>query len=232
MGTYRMRSSQLLTTVAAIVAAATLAACSAAPAGTGSRASGPASAAGERTVARVAARVEADHWAGTGDGRFDPEQGSVENTGGPLDVAIMGPGLIRVASAAGVAGYTRNGALHCDARGDLVVGPAGGCRVDPPINIPGGANGLTVSQDGAVTYVVAGGNRCRVAGQLRLCQFANPRGLKPVGNGVYAETEASGPPLVGNPGDNGSGQIQQGYRETSPDESAEEFAAWVRARRG
>ena len=37
----------------------------------------------------------------------------------------------------------------------------------------------------------------------------NPGGLRALGNNLYAETETSGEPLVGTPGSNGFGEINQ-----------------------
>ncbi len=165
--------------------------------------------------------------------QLDMTQGSVENTGGPLDLAIQGNGFFRVSilpSIAGGLGYTRNGSLFQNKDGDLVVGLGDGYRLNPPINIPVGATKIAVAQDGTVEYTAQSG-RVVQAGQLKLYQFVNPQGLNLEGGSIYTETPASGTPLISNPGDNGSGQIQQGYLETSNVDPVKELVSLIKTQR-
>jgi flagellar hook protein FlgE len=54
-----------------------------------------------------------------------------------------------------------------------------------------------------------------VLGQVVMANFNSPSGLKPLGQGQWAETTASGQPLVGVPGSGSNGAIQAGAIESS-----------------
>jgi flagellar hook protein FlgE len=54
-----------------------------------------------------------------------------------------------------------------------------------------------------------------VLGQVVMANFNSPSGLKPLGEGQWAETTASGQPLVGVPGSGSNGAIQAGAIESS-----------------
>src|SRR5438045_2799351 len=57
--------------------------------------------------------------------QIDTEQGSLQNTGAPLDVAIQGNGFFKVKIIDTVGdgtGYTRNGAFFINDKGELVLG--------------------------------------------------------------------------------------------------------------
>ena len=61
--------------------------------------------------------------------------------------------------------------------------------------------------------------------------FPNPSGLKSLGGNLYIETEASGPPEIGAPGENGFGVLQQGYLEMSNVNVVEEMVNMIIAQR-
>jgi flagellar basal-body rod protein FlgG len=68
-------------------------------------------------------------------------------------------------------------------------------------------------------------------GQLQLANFTNEAGLEPLGDNLYRETEASGGPLVGDPGDPGFGSIKQGYLEASNVDPVKEITDLITAQR-
>ncbi len=166
--------------------------------------------------------------------QLDMTQGSLENTGQPLDVAIQGDGFFRVKILPTIGdgtGYTRSGSFNLNKDGELVLGIGDGYRLVPAIKIPKGASGVSISQDGNVTYTPQGSNQTANAGQLQLTQFVNPQGLNLQGGNIYTETEASGTPLTGNPGENGSGQLQQNYLETSNVDPVKELVTLIKTQR-
>ena len=73
------------------------------------------------------------------------EQGTLYNTQGPLDVAIEGNGFFVVQQADGTPAYTRAGNLKTDGDGRLVTSE--GLPLDPPITVPPGAAGVSISAD-------------------------------------------------------------------------------------
>src|SRR3982750_965731 len=87
--------------------------------------------------------------------QIDTEQGSLESTGRPLDVAISGPGFFKVKlldSIGNGVGYTRNGAFFVNDKNELVLGIGDGYRLIPPVPIPAGPPDLRISQNGIINY--------------------------------------------------------------------------------
>jgi flagellar basal-body rod protein FlgG len=161
-------------------------------------------------------------------------QGSLDNTGGPLDVAIQGPGFFKVKILDSIGngfGYTRNGAFFVNDQGEMVVGMGDGYRLQPPITIPPGATNITISQDGQVSYMKPGTNASTVAGQMTISQFINPQGLDLLGGSIYIQTDASGAPVDSNPGENGAGQTMQNYLEESNVDPVKELVTLIKTQR-
>jgi flagellar basal-body rod protein FlgG len=115
----------------------------------------------------------------------DDRQGSTQETGEPLDVAIEGPGFIQV-KVDGKTWLTRDGHLQVDAQGRLATGD--GALIDPPITMPKGTtpDQIAIAADGTVT---AAGKK---VGQIRLVTVANPAGLDGGADNRFQATNASG----------------------------------------
>lgn len=116
------------------------------------------------------------------------DPGSMKETGGPLDVALVGNGFLGIQTPDGIQ-YTRAGNLTMDAegtvrnaRGMAVANADGG-----DITIPRNATDLRIDQKGVITS--AAGQH----GQLMVVEFDNYQRLDPRGNGLYATTEAAKP---------------------------------------
>jgi flagellar basal-body rod protein FlgG len=118
-------------------------------------------------------------------GRSDA-QGSIQETGRPLDVAIQGPGYIEVQRPDGTIGLTRNGALQTNAKGQLTNGQ--GMAVQPPITIPPGTDPSNVTIQGNGDVVVNG----KTLGQIKLVDVPAPNGLVADGDSIFSATAASG----------------------------------------
>jgi flagellar basal-body rod protein FlgG len=132
------------------------------------------------------------------------EQGSLQNTGRMLDVAIQGQGFIRVRQANGTVGLTRDGSLYVNGKGQLVTGTGG--RVLPAINVPPGTapDQITIATDG--TVLAAG----KSVGKIQLVTVRSPEGLTPAGDNLFTASAASGPVR------NATGAtLQQGFLEGS-----------------
>lgn len=150
------------------------------------------------------------------------KQGDFQETDNPLDLVIQGNGFFQVRRATGDIAYTRSGAFHLDQTGALVT--LNGEAVEPQITIPSAAQDVKVGSDGTVSYTLPGQTQAQVAGQIQLATFVNPGGLNSIGNNLYLPTDASGQPIVGNPGgQEGLGTLQQGYLEGSNVSVVEEF---------
>jgi len=67
--------------------------------------------------------------------------------------------------------------------------------------------------------------------QLQLFDFANPAGLRSVGQGLLVPTDASGDAVQGNPGNDEFGTILQGFLEMSNVDVVEEMIHMIMAQR-
>ncbi len=158
---------------------------------------------------------------------LDLTQGSLENTGRPLDVGIQGQGFfaVRIFPTLGNGiGYSRNGNFVVNKDGELVLNVGDGYKLTPPIQIPANATDITIGIDGTVSVLLAGQSNKQEVGQLQLTQFINPSGLQLQGGSIFTETEASGPPTSYHPGDGGTGQLLQGFLEASNVDKVHESA--------
>ena len=156
-------------------------------------------------------------------------QGAVVATNNSLDIAIEGEGFFMVQMPDGTNAYTRNGAFKLSAEGSLVT--ADGYIVDPEFNFPEDVQQVAITNDGFVQAYLAGETEPTELGQMELARFVNPAGLNALGRNLYAETSASGTPLTGAPGEDGLGQLNQGFLETSNVDVVEEMVAMISAQR-
>ena len=166
--------------------------------------------------------------------QLDLEQGSMEDTGRPLDVAIEGDGFFRVKILDSVGdgfGYTRNGAMFRNRDGQLVLGMGDGYKLVPTITLPEDARDVSISREGIIEYIRAGTLQKQQAGQLKVSTFVNPQGLKLLGGSIYVQTEASGEPAESNPGENGAGTVLQGFLEGSNVDPVKELVTLIKTQR-
>ncbi|RCS23972.1 flagellar basal-body rod protein FlgG [Phyllobacterium salinisoli] len=156
-------------------------------------------------------------------------QGSLSQTGNPLDVALTGNGWFQIQSPTGETFYTRAGAFNKNADGLLVT--IDGNPVEPAITIPAGAVEVTISESGQVFAKLQDQVQQVDLGQLTLANFTNEAGLEPLGDNLYRETEASGAPIVGVPGDPGFATLTQRYLEASNVDPVKEITELITAQR-
>lgn len=146
-------------------------------------------------------------------------QGSITETGDPLDLAIEGPGYFEVTRANGQKALTRNGTFGVDASGTIVNSE--GNRLTPPIKLPAGvsASEVSIATDGTVS---AG---ARKLGQIKLVTVTSPEHMLADGGGQLTPTAASGAPHPA------TGKIHQGALEASNVNMAGEMALMVSTQR-
>ena len=156
-------------------------------------------------------------------------QGSLQQSGNSLDVAIDGNGFFEVQLPDGTTGYTRDGAFKLDSQGRVVT--SSGLPVANGITVPQGATSISISADGVVSAIVAGNTQPQQLGSLAMSSFINPAGLEPVGQNLFKESAASGQPQQGTPGTNGLGFIKQGFLESSNINVVEELVNMIQTQR-
>ncbi len=156
-------------------------------------------------------------------------QGSLSPTGKDFDVAIRGEGFFKIQMPDGTFAYTRDGSFEMDAQGRIVT--AQGNLVQPGITIPQNASSITINQQGTVSVTLPGQTAAQVLGQFSLTRFINKAGLQAIGDNLFTETPASGPPQDGVPTVDGMGNLQQGNLEQANVEAVTEISDLIAAQR-
>lgn len=156
------------------------------------------------------------------------KQGDLQPTGNSLDVAIQGDGFFQVRKSDGSFAYTRDGSFKISGDGRIVT--ANGYVVEPELTLSDDVLQINIGRSGSVE-VQTSGNNTYVVDTIQLVRFMNPGGLIALGDNLYAESEASGPPMLGTAGVDGYGEIHQGYIEASNVDIVEEMIAMITAQR-
>jgi len=158
-------------------------------------------------------------------------QGSLQNTGNKLDVAIEGEGFFGVTLPDGTQAYTRDGTFKIDSNMEIVTSQ--GYRLNPPIVLPDNFDigSLTISKDGLVTVKAAGSDEDIEVGRIFLYRFINPAGLTNLGENFVKESPASGPAVQGTPSLDGFGKTHQSFLEMSNVNAVQEMVDMIVAQR-
>lgn len=158
----------------------------------------------------------------------DFRQGSLLQTGRPLDVAINGQGFFKVTLPDGSSAYTRDGSFNVDANGNLVT--LQGYPVSPGISVTPPYSAIEITRDGNVNVTDNQGNVTN-AGQIQLYNFNNPEGLVALGDNLYAASAASGQETQIDLSQTSTTSLRAGYLEGSNVNPAEEMTRLIVAQR-
>jgi len=156
-------------------------------------------------------------------------QGSLQQSGNALDVAINGQGFFQVQMPDGTTAYTRDGSFQLNSQGQLVTNS--GYPLSAGITLPAETTSITISGDGIVSAKLPGTTAPQQVGVLELANFINPAGLEPMGQNLYRESVASGNPINGNPGTTGMGNLMQGFTEASNVNVVQELVTMIQTQR-
>jgi len=156
-------------------------------------------------------------------------QGDFTQTQNPLDIAIEGKGFFQVTLPNGNIGYTRAGTFKLDQTGQIVT--SDGLLMQPAVTIPPDALTISIDPSGVVSVTQPNAPAPAVVGNIQTATFQNPAGLQALGDNLFTETAASGTPIVGSPGLNDRGTIQQGFLELSNVSVVEELVNLITAQR-
>lgn len=143
----------------------------------------------------------------------DHRAGSVRYTGGPLDVALDGPGFFELAAENGPL-YTRAGNFQVDARGRLVS--ADGIPVAGDITLTSAQ--VRIDAQGRVW------DDDRPAGQLRVVAFERAGELRKIGHGLFIAPTQTGTVTE-------EARVRQGFLENSNVVSLNEMVAVIETMR-
>ena len=156
-------------------------------------------------------------------------QGPMQATGNPLDLALNGEGFFQIERPDGTTVYSRDGSFKRDSTGLLVT--SDGFALSPSITVPAGATAITISEAGVVSALIPGTNEPTELGQITIATFANPSGLTRIGQNLFEAGGASGEATVINPGEQGAGRLQAGFVEGSNVQVVEEMVRMIIAQR-
>ena len=146
---------------------------------------------------------------------LDLKQGTFKKTERQFDLGIDGEGFFVVRCGEKDC-LTRCGAFTLDRNRQLCLATFGENAVlQPPICVPESAREIQVSADGKVTYLKPGETELTLIAVLQLARVPGPARLHPVGNTLFVASQESGDITLGNPMQNGLGEIQQGVLEQS-----------------
>lgn len=159
----------------------------------------------------------------------DLTQGIPNSTSEPLDLAISGNGYFQITMPDGSTSYTRDGTFQLSNTGELVT--ADGYPLTPNITIPQDATAISVNTSGVVEATIPNQVNPSNLGQIQLATFINENGLQALGSNLFSETQASGSPVIGTPGIDGVGTIEQGFLETSNVNPVTEITNLITAQR-
>lgn len=144
--------------------------------------------------------------------QIDLTEGTLNQTGNALDVAISGDGFFELAGPGGQTMLWRGGTLMVNSDGYLAA--SNGMPLKSMISVPTGASSLTIGADGKVQAVLSGATNSTVIGQISLATDKDPSTLTAINGGLY--TPASESDLVSaTPGQDSLGLLAPGSVETS-----------------
>lgn len=158
-------------------------------------------------------------------------QGSLQQTGNVMDVAIEDEGFFAVEMPDGTTAYTRDGTFKLDANRDIVTSQ--GYYLQPRITLPENfeITSLTITPTGEVSVKVAGEENPLEIGNITLNRFINPAGLMNIGDNLIKESPASGPAITGTPAIEGYGALRQNFLEMSNVSAITEMVDMIVAQR-
>ncbi|MCD8570265.1 MAG: flagellar basal-body rod protein FlgF [Alphaproteobacteria bacterium] len=146
----------------------------------------------------------------------DSKQGPLSPTSNPLDVALNGPGYMKIQAPGGQTAYTRAGNFQIRQDGTLVTSrdhpvlSNGGA----PIVIPQNAGEISIDDTGRIVTATQG-----EVGQIGIAEFENIQNLTPQGDNLYTTDAAPLPPT--------KTKMKQGYIEGSNVEGVLEMTRMI-----
>lgn len=157
------------------------------------------------------------------------EQGTLQLTENPLDLALNGDGFFQIELPDGETAYTRDGIFQVNQDGEIVT--TQGYRLQPGFTVPQNTIDIQINQEGQVFAKIDGQVALQNLGQIQIANFINPAGLEAMGDNLLMETEASGAAIVGNPNSENFASIRQGAVENSNVNVVDEITRLITAQR-
>lgn len=155
------------------------------------------------------------------------EQGRIDQTGNPGDLAIRGAGFIELMGPGGQTLLWRGGGLKVGQDGQLMT--AQGLELKAAISVPVDAKGVEIGSDGVVRAGTDSGELVEI-GQIMLVKVDDPASVDRMDGGLYRVLDDSR--LTANrPGEDGAGVLVQGSLERSTVELNQEMVEMLMVQR-
>jgi flagellar basal-body rod protein FlgG len=161
-------------------------------------------------------------------------QGSPIASDNELDMMIEGDGFFQVTvdqDLGGGVAYTRAGNFTLNAQGEIVLANDQGRRLEPNITLDDNVQSIAIDRNGRIQITRPGQVQVEEIGQIQTATFINPAGLRQIGENLFVESAASGPALLGEPGTENRGSIQQNMLEASNVDPTRELIELIRTQR-
>jgi flagellar basal-body rod protein FlgG len=156
------------------------------------------------------------------------EQGRVESTGQPMDLAINGRGFIELMGSEGQTLLWRGGTLKIGDNG--LLASASGLPLKAAITAPADATSIQIGSDGVVRAIAGSGTDPVEIGQIMLVRIENPETVERLDGGLYRVTDDT-KLTDAKPGEDGVGQLVQGSLERSTVELTSEMVQMMLVQR-
>ncbi|MBQ4875288.1 MAG: flagellar basal-body rod protein FlgG [Rickettsiaceae bacterium H1] len=157
-------------------------------------------------------------------------QGTLQETGKELDIAIEGKGYFTLIDDNGEIRYSRDGSFNINSEGEIVS--SHGHLLFPEMIVPEEITQITITKKGEVRALTSTGTETITIGQIELAIFPNENGLTPIGANLFKANESAGEPMILTPTQANAGEILQGYLESSNADPITLVTELLRAQRG
>nr|WP_270028646.1 flagellar hook-basal body protein [Solirubrobacter phytolaccae]MDA0184224.1 flagellar hook-basal body protein [Solirubrobacter phytolaccae] len=149
------------------------------------------------------------------------EQGNLTRTDKPTDVALQGPGFMKVKLADGRDALTRDGNFHIDSSRRLVTSFGG--MLNPSITVPEGTteSDISIARDGTVAA------KGQALGRIQLVNVRSPQNLESVGDNAFTTNARSGNAVAAP----ATTTLEQGTLEASNTDMAQAMTDMIEAQR-
>ena len=161
---------------------------------------------------------------------MDFSLGELKQTNNAFDLAINGAGFIEVEGTNGDLLYTRAGRLRLNDEGFITT--TQGYKLSAGVQVPPDAKSFSVSKSGEVSITLQGEDGPVTLGNIGLVNFHNPSAMVAVGDNLFRASNDSGHAIYTEPGQNGTGELIQGFTELSNVSMTEEMVNLMLAQRG
>ncbi len=155
------------------------------------------------------------------------EQGRIDSTGNPADLAINGAGFIELMGPSGQTLLWRGGTLKTGPEGQLMT--AQGLELKAAISVPLDAKAVEIGSDGVVRAKTDADEMVEI-GQIMLVKVDDPASVERMDGGFYRVAQDARLSEV-SPGEDGAGIFVQGSIERSTVELNEEMVQMLMVQR-